>query len=66
MGQQGTHWQGEHIYECSLSVTRNTMNDTSYISGLFHATIVPSMHTDTQCQASRAGVREADFAAAAQ
>jgi hypothetical protein len=47
-------------------VTRNTMNDTSYISGLFRATIAPSMHTDTKCQASRVGVREADFAAAAQ
>jgi hypothetical protein len=42
------------------------MNDISYISGLSRATITPSMHTDTQCQASHVGVREADFAAAAQ
>jgi hypothetical protein len=42
------------------------MNDISYLSGLFRATIVPSMHTDTKCQASRAGACEADFADAAQ
>jgi hypothetical protein len=47
-------------------VTRNTMNDTSYISGLFRATIAPSMHIDTVCQESRAEVCEADFADAAQ